>query len=76
VPRADQAVMLGFLWQGHGLCAAVGTPVRYDDWGRFGVSFTRINYTLRTLLEALGDAGEGERSAILADLADAQIWIE
>lgn len=75
-PRGDQTVMIGFLWHGHGLCAAVGTPVRYERWGSFGVCFTRINYTLRSLLTHLEEASDRERSQVFADIADAQVWIE
>ena len=76
VPDPRQRVMVGFLWRGHGLCAATGRAIHFDGFGGFGVEFGRTNVMFKDFLKSLELLTDGDRREHLAQVRDAQIWIE
>jgi hypothetical protein len=67
-------VSLSFMMPERRLCSAMGTIVREKASG-FGVEFTTINETLRSLIQSLVTASDEDRPRLVAQMADGEIHI-
>ncbi len=76
VPDPRQRVMVGFLWRGHGLCAASGRAIHFGSFGGFGVEFERTNFMFKDFLKTLALLSPSERQTRMGEIRDAQVWIE